>query len=186
MIKYLGSKVTMLGAIMAPVFILVPLLLGIGALCAEISVASGALFLGCLVCDVVWVLYIKNTANQLYSFGHFMSEGVQIITPFCKPQIIIYKKCFGCGIGYYTHGILNSQVGSKIYFIFLSYNAFDEYYRSRINLWKPTNTQIKVEFNKKVYDYLLTVLPKTQARKLVRDYQNMEMERRIRGSLREP
>ena len=85
--------------------------------------------------------------------------------------MIEYKKCRGCGIGYYIHGVLNSNAGTKIFYIFFSYDAFNELYRTNINLWKPSKAQVKVEFSKKLYDYLINVLPKKQSAMLSRDYE---------------
>lgn len=168
--KYLGSRITAFAAIVAPLFLCCPLLLGVRALCTEINGATVFLAVGGIACAFVWGLYIKNIRNQLYSWGFFTSDGVQIMTCFSKSTTIVYEKCKGCGIGFYTHGILNSKVGTKIYFIYLSYDMFDEYFRPNINLWKPSRTQIKVQFSKKLYDYLLVVLPKRQSQMLFRDY----------------
>ena len=170
MLKYLGSKITAFSAVIAPIFICFPLLFGINALCIEISIATVVLFLGCVLCTIVWGMLIKSTAIQLYSWGRFTSDSVQVVTGFKQSGTIMYNRCCGCGIGYYTHGILNSQCGTKIYFIFLSYDKFDECFRSKINLWKPSSTQIKVEFSEKLYAYLLTVLPKAQSQMLIKDY----------------
>ena len=170
MTKYLGSKITAFSAVVVPILICFPLPFGISALCAEISIATVMLFLGSVLCAVIWGIYVKDIGIQLYSWGRFTNNSVQVITGFKKSGTIIYKKCFGCGIGYYTHGILNSQCGSKIYFIFLSYDKFNECFRSKINLWKPSHTQIKVEYSEELYAYLLTVLPKTQLQMLVKDH----------------
>lgn len=168
--KYLGSKITAFAAIVAPLFLCCPLLFGICALCTEISGATVCLLCGGIACAFVWGLYIKNIRNQLYSWGYFSSNSVQITTCFSQSISIEYEKCKGCGIGFYTHGVLNSKVGTNIYFIYLSYDIFDEYFRSNINLWKPSKTQIKVQFSKKLYDYLLVVLPRKQSQMLSRDY----------------
>ncbi len=169
--KYLGSKITAFAAIVVPLlFICFPLLFGFSMLCAEISGATVFLAFGGIACAFIWGLYTKSIRNQLYSWGYFTSEGVQIITCFSKRTTMVYEKCKGCGIGFYTHGILNSKVGSKIYFIYLSYDVFNERFRENINLWKPSETRIKVQFDAKLYDYLLTVLPEKQSRMLVRDY----------------
>lgn len=169
--KYLGSKITAFAAIAAPLFVCVPLLLGVCALCAEVSGATVFLMAGGIACTFIWGLYIKSIGNQLYSWGYFTSEGVRIKTCFSKSTIMVYEKCSGCGIGLYTHGILNSKVGTRMYFIYLSYDMFDERFREDINLWKPSQTRIKVQFDAKLYDYLLTVLPKKQSRMLLRDYE---------------
>ena len=167
---YLGSKITAFAAIVAPLFLFCPLLLGTCALWAEISAATVFLAFGGIACAFVWGAYIKNIGNQLYSWGFFTGDSVQIVTCFSKKNTKTYEKFKGCGIGYYTHGILNSKVGTKIYFIYLSYDMFDERFRSNINLWKPSKTRIKVLFSKKTYDYLYTVLPPKQSQMLLRDY----------------
>lgn len=169
--KYLGSRISAFAAIIAPLFLFGPLLFGISALCAEISVATLCLAAGGMACAVVWGFYIKSIWQQLYSWGHFTSDGVQIMTPFSKGTTIVYEKCKGCGIGFYTHGILNSKVGTKIYFIYLSYDVFDERFRADINLWKPSKTRIKAQFDPQLYNYLRTVLPERQSRMLFRDYE---------------
>lgn len=168
--KYLGSKITAFAAIIAPLFICFPLLLGVCALCAEISGATVFLMFGGIACALIWGFYIKNVSNQLFSWGHFTSNGVRIMTCFSKSTTMVYEKCKGCGIGFYTHGILNSKAGTKVYFIYLSYDIFNEHFRENINLWKPSRTQIKVQFDEKLCDYLLAVLPQKQSRLLLQDY----------------
>ena len=74
----------------------------------------------------------------------------------------------------YRHAYMNSQksvLGSNVYFIFMSLDCFPEKYRTQINLWKPSQQQIKVQFRPKLYDYLMTVLPKKQAKMLKADYE---------------
>lgn len=168
--KYLGSKVTAFAAIIVPLFICCPLPLGLFVLFTEMSGATVFIAIGAILCSSVWGLYIKDIWNQLYSWGIFTSNGVRIITWFHKSTTVVYEKCKGCGIGFYTHGLLNSTVGTKIYFIYLSYDVFDEHFRSNINLWKPSKTQVKVQFSKNLYDYLLINLPKKQSQMLIKDY----------------
>ena len=74
----------------------------------------------------------------------------------------------------YRHAFMNLQnslLGSNVYFIFMSVDYFPEKYRAQINLWKPSQKQIKVQFSKKLYSYLMTVLPKKQAMMLKGDYE---------------
>lgn len=168
--KYLGSRITAFAAIVAPLFLCCPLLFGICALSTEISGATVFLFFGGIACAFVWGVYIKNISNQLYSWAYFTDKAVLIKTCFSKSVSMEYEKLKGCGIGFYTHGFLNSKVGTKIYFIYLSCDVFDERFRSNINLWKPSQTRIKVQFSKKLYDYLLVVLPSKQSQMLIRDY----------------
>ena len=168
--KYLGSKITAFAAVVAPLFLCCPLLCGVFVLCTEISGATVFLFCGGLACSFVWGLYIKNTKNQLYSWGYFMCDAVRIKTLFSPNISMVYEKCKGCGIGFYTHGVLNSGAGSKVYFIYLSYDILDEYYRTNINLWKPSQTRIKVQFSKKLYDYLCAIMPRKQSQMLIQDY----------------
>lgn len=168
--KYLGSKITAFAAIVALLFLFCPLLLGVCTLRAEISGSTVFLMFGGIACAFVWGLYVKNIRNQLYSWGYFTSDSVQIMTCFSKRTTMVYERCKGCGIGFYTHGILNSKAGTKIYFLYLSYDVFDERFRENINLWKPSQSRIKVQFDAELFDYLLAVLPKKQSQMLLRDY----------------
>lgn len=167
--KYLGSKITAFAAIVVPMFVLAPLIFGVGILCTQISVSTVFLALMCLVCTIYWIIYAKKIYVQLYSWGDFQRESVQVIVGH-KKNTIIYSKCKGCGIGFYTHGVLNSNIGTRMYFIFMSYDVFDETYRSNINLWKPSDTRIKVKYSKELYDYLVSVLPENKAKRLLSDY----------------
>lgn len=169
--KYLGSTITAFGAFMAPIFVLFPIFFLIVILSAEVSGATIFLAFGCMICSFLWSRYVAQISNQLYSWGYFRSENILVRSLFAKETTISYAKCNGCGIGFYTHGILNSRVGSKFYFIFFSYDSFDETYRSRINQWKPSETRVKVQFSQKLYDYLIKTLPPKQAHKLQRDFQ---------------
>ena len=174
--KYLGSPITAFAAIIMPLIVCLPLCLGIIAFSSQINSVSICLFFSGIPCTIVLALWQKEIAIQLYAWGVFLSDGVRIKTFFSKGFLLQYTRCFGCGIGYYTHGILNSEIGTKIYFIFLSYDKFDERYRTRINLWKPTKTQIKVKFTKDLYDFLITVLPKAQLQMLIQDYKKYKTE----------
>lgn len=168
--KYLGSPIDAFASLITPLFILLPLYFAISSLSTGIDAARIMLLIGCIMCAAIWIAYLKQIGPQLYSWGLFSETSVQVKTLFTKPYYLIYTKCRGCGIGYYTHGILNSQAGSKIFYIFLSYDNFDEQYRTRINLWKPTTARMKVRFSKEVYDFLITVLPKARAQTLEQDY----------------
>lgn len=168
--KYLGSNIMAFSAIVAPLYVFAPPVLCIFMLGTEISPATIFLTLGGLLCTIVSGLYIKNISSQLYSWGIFHFTGVKIITVFSKSYELSYEKCKSCGIGYYTHGILNTKIGSKEFFIFLSYDRFDESYRTQINLWKPSKKRMKVKFNKKLYKHLFSVLPQEQSCKLQKDY----------------
>ena len=168
--RYLGSAITAFAAFMIPFFILFPVAFAILVLSVEISFATSLIFLGCISCSITFFIYLKQVNNQIYTWGYFSSNNVEIKTLFSKGYTINYSSCKACGIALYTHGFLNS-VGSNKFFIFLSYNRFDEKYRYKINLWKPSRTQIKVEFDTNLYNYLLTVLPDKQVRMLVNDYE---------------
>ena len=170
--KYLGSQFTAYAAIISPLFVCLPIFFGTIILLTEVSIATIFLAIGCVACSLIWGIYLKGVANQLYTWGIFKDNGVRIKTVFSKESFMFYKNCRGCGIGFYNHRALNSKFfGTRVYFIFLSYDAFDETCRSQINLWKPSKEKIKVKFNKDLYEYLIDVLPKKQSLALRRDYE---------------
>ena len=170
--KYLGSHMTAYAATIAPFFIILPIAFSIIVLSSEISTAT--VFLTCMFCccSFVWSIYIKREIIQLYAWGHFEKNRVTISCPLIKKYSLEYEKCRTVGIGYYTHGILNSRFGTKVYFIYLSYDYFDAKYSEKINLWKPNNQRIKVQFDHKLYTYLISTLPQKQAKMLQQSYRN--------------
>ncbi len=172
--KYLGSTMTVFAAVVAPLFVVLSLLFaGIILFTAEISGAT--VFLCCMGCgcSAIWLVFIKKEVLQLYAWGIFEKTCVRIHSPFISEIVLDYDKCKDVGIGCYTHGVLNSRIVSKIYFIYLSYDCFDEKYREKINLWKPNSQRIKVQLNKDLLEYLLSCLPKNQAKMLEYSYQKL-------------
>ena len=174
--KYLGSIMTAYAAVIAPLFIVLPLLFAVIILCTT-DIGGASVFLSCMLCgySVVWIIYIKRIMLQLYAWGNFSENCVKIRCPFFKEYVIDYEKCLAVGIGCYVHGILNSCSGSKLYFIYLSYDYFDTKYAEKINLWKPNFRRIKVRFDNKLYTYLLSNLPKKQAKMLEQSYRNSSL-----------
>ena len=177
MVRYLGSKISFFAAVITPLFVCCPLIFGVASFCTSANEMTALLLAGGFLCALIWGLYIRNVSNQLYSWGLFQNEGVRVMIGLSKSSVIIYEKCKACGIGSYIHGILNSKVGTKIYYIYLSYDAFDETFRTHINLWKPSKTQIKLEFSKKVYEHLIDVLPNKQKQMLRQDFEKMSKAR---------
>ena len=123
-------------------------------------------------CVVISVRMIRDFSMQFYSWGVFDEKGVIVKSLVSKKQIEIeYAKCKSIGIGLYVHGVLGSDLGSKEKYIFFSYGDFREQFRLNINQWQPNETRIKVKYSKKLYDYLLTVLPEEHATALKSDYE---------------
>lgn len=175
--KYLGSRITAFCAIVAPLFVIGPIVFAVIALTSA-SDDPAAIFvaIGCFACAIVWGLYLKQIAIQLYSWGKFEKDGVLVRTLFAKKHYILYEKCNDIGIGSYVHGLLNSRMGSKIHFIYLSYDYVPVTHKNAINLWKPSKTGIKIQFSQTLYAHLLTVLPAKKARGLRQDHGRMHQK----------
>ena len=167
--RYLGSKITAFSAVIAPCFVGVSIIFALIALSTEVSIATLFITLLCIACTIIWCIYIRSVSNQLYCWGYFDDSSIQVKRCMGEKYILEYTKCRAVGICMYTHGILNSRFGTDIFFIFFSYGPFDEKYRFNLNLWRPSRTRVKVEFDWKLYNYLLDVLPERQARSLQHD-----------------
>ena len=171
--RYLGTVMNAYCAIVYPIFLIGPIVFAVFILSLKINFVTVviAIFLCCgTVINFINALKF-NVFLQLYSFGKFTEKEIHIRTGILYKYEISYQKCKSIGIGRYTHRIGNSQYGPKYTYIFFSYEPFHETYRTRINQWKPTKTRIKVGFDRKLYAYLLTVLPERQAVSLRRDYE---------------
>ena len=170
--KYLGSWINLFVAIVYPIFAIGPIIFSVIVLTSQINTATILLTALCLACSVLWFFYLKNfnLLLQCYSWGTFNSDNLIVKGLGMKPLTLEYSQCKSIGIGFYTHGIYNSGLGSTIPYVFFSYEYFDDKYRSSINLWPPSQTRIKVSFSQELYDYLISVLPSKHAGALRRDY----------------
>lgn len=183
--KYLGSSITAYCAVALMILSACSIGFGIFAVSCEKSIATFFLLAMCLFCCICGIRYLWICRFQLLSWGNFRDKAVSVHTLFQKEFLLDYKKCRSCGIGMYRHAFMNSQntmLGSNVYFIFMSLDCFPEKYRTQINLWKPSQQQIKVQFSKKLYDYLLEVLPPKQSVMLRRDYEKYIESGRFRRS----
>ena len=172
---YLGNVHTGFAGLCMPIFSILPLGLAAFVLNDEISAATILLGVFLLFASVVWFIFLYRMRHQVYCWGNFQAEQV-LVELFCrKVYRIEYSKCRSCGIGSYVHGLMFSKIGTKEYYIFLSYDVFPEKYRNKINFWHVSGTQIKVHFDAKIYAYLFSVLPHKQAKMLKKDYENIFM-----------
>lgn len=174
--KYLGSFMDAYIACIFPIlFFALPIVFAFIALSAEISPATVFIACFCLLCIVMGVISLRRISLQVYSWGKFDEKGIHVKNGWRRFEIE-YEKCRSIGIGFYAHGFQSRTIGIKNYYIFFSYEWFEEKYRANINLWKPSDTRIKVGFSKKLYRYLLTVLPKNHAAALKRDYEMIQRQ----------
>lgn len=88
-----------------------------------------------------------------------------------KPKALLSTSEFLPYKGFHRIGIAVSQKGEKEkYYIFFSPDEFDESYRCRIEQWQATNGRLVIKFDKKLYNYLLSVFPPKQKLFLDMDY----------------
>ena len=175
--KYLGSRMTAYAAVMCPLFVVAPLFFAIVALCSEISAATLFLAVFCCCCSGFFVVYMYKEALQLYAWGVFEESAIRVHCFLREDFTLDYEKCLGIGIEYYNHNAIHTNISSKVFFIYLSYDYYETKYRGRINLWKPNERRIKVQFDKNLYEYLLSVLPKKQAIMLQQDFRAVISEK---------
>ncbi len=156
-----------------------------------ITVCSIALVLGTLGTGIFWLVAYGDITGSVFLFvgsGVFLlpmivyseqmlawvsldESKLKITALFRKSHSIEYSKCVDVGIAYYFHGAINSSViGSKVYYIYLSYTYLKPKYKNNINLAQPTKTFVKIGYSKKTYEYLMKVLPKRQAIMLCDSY----------------
>lgn len=169
--KYLGSKITGFLAIVSPLlFVILPFAFGTIVLITSSNFAAIFVSLMCYLCVLIFILYLKHIFCQLYTWGIFDKEKIHVKTILGKNYDVFYDRCSTIGIGSYNHSTFLGGFGKNIYFLFFSYEPFDEKYRKQINAWNPSKTQIKVEFDEKLYEYLIHTLPRKQALILMQEY----------------
>lgn len=102
--------------------------------------------------------------NCLYYLVECNDVGVKLKILLAKPGLLPYKDFRRIGIA------VSQKGGKEKYYIFFSLDDFDESYRCRIEQWKMTEGRLVIKFDKKLYDYLLSVLPTKQKLFLDMDY----------------
>ena len=168
--KYLGTWMNFYCAFLCPVLILFSLAFAVLVLSAHISFST--IFIA--ACCFAFALLIAYIAYQnrysLFAFAYFGSDGVHIKCLFSPESFIPYTNFNYIGIGMYVHGVMNTKLGSKLFYIIFSCEGFDEKLKLNINHWKASKTRIKAGFDPKLYKHLLMVLPPKQKLKLLEDY----------------
>lgn len=106
---------------------------------------------------------LVHFSNIFLSWGTFLEKGIIVKSWFRPAFMIEYAKCCDVGIGMYVPPY---NAGVPNIFIYLSYDPVAKKYLHQINMLRPTERFIKIGYNKKMYNYLMSVLPKQQARML--------------------
>ena len=173
--RYAGDYMTAYVGFTSILFIIGPVIFMIVVLTAQVSVATICLSGFCICCSVMWGMILVKYGAYVFSWCELSENEVIIKTWFKKPYIIRYDQCSDIGIGFYIHGVMNSSLGSKHYYIYLSYGRIDESLKSRINHLVSSKTCLKIGYNRKTYEYLLQHLPKSKAISLKADAKKLSL-----------
>ena len=163
--KYLCPRFHFIFLVLA--YILAFTLLGLGIYFSEGNVLVILLiaFPGAII--IAGTIYGKDI---FYSWGYFGEKGILIKSPFAKRKFLEYEKLKSCGLTFFLYNTLSGNVCPTVVFIYFSYDYSCPGYIGANSAWKTKAPHTKVEFNKELYDYLMSVLPKKQARMLSSDY----------------
>ncbi len=177
-IRYCRNLMTAFYAVVFVAFIVFPVLAIPFILLSRVCSATIFLSAGFLLTSILWCFYGRsvNITMQFYTWYVFKGDCVIICTLFHQKTQVQYADYADVGVGYYSHGLLNTTVGSKVWFIYLADHKIDSKYKDRMNMLKPSQGCLKVGFRKKTYQYLLNNLPTRQAKMLERSYADRERE----------
>ncbi len=162
--RYIGDFLTVYVGLALILLILMPIGFSIIVLTSDINIATLTLALMCFICSLVYILYLLKTNKQLFSWCIFSDCSVKVRTLFGSDFLLEYNKCTDIGLGYYKHSVLNSSLGSIVWYIYLSYDRVPKEYTSQINLLKTTDSCIKIGFRKETLCFLMKNLPSTQSK----------------------
>lgn len=124
----------------------------------------------------VFVCFI-GLANHFVSIGIFEKDKVIVKCIFRKTYSISYDKFKDVGIGYYTHGVLNSSLGSNVSYIYFACGKLKDEQKYNINLLKPSKSFVKLGFSKKNYDDMIEVLPAELSDMLKDSYEELKSKK---------
>ena len=172
--KYLGGWSDIEYAVVLPCMVVGPVIFACIMLTIGIDGATIFLAIFCVICSIMWGVLTWKYRSTFYAWGSFQNDAVYVKVLFDKVFPIYYEKCKSIGIGLYVEGFTSKEVGFRYYYIFFSYEHFDEKYRANINEMKPSHTFVTVGYSKRLYEYLLTVLPQHHAAALRHDYEMIQ------------
>ncbi len=113
-----------------------------------------------VVMVVVLNITIIACSPRYFAYIILKDDHIEFGTAFSKKKVVNYSSYGNIYIANYTHLFL------KKYFIVLSQIDISMYELTHINQILPSNRIIKVSYNKKVAEQLLSVLPSKQKRML--------------------
>ena len=159
--KYLGAYPMLFTVIFTSIFCVG--CVGLAVYCLlmmETFDASGIFALFLIVFTVYVATLFAHFSNIFLSWGTFTEEGVSVKSWFRPVFTMEYAKCRDVGIAVYVPPY---NAGVPYIFIYLSYDPIAKRYLHQINELRPTERFIRVGYSKKMYNYLMGVLPKQQA-----------------------
>ncbi len=173
--QYAGDYMSVYVGVSMILLTVAPLLFAGWLLWQHLGIGEIVLAIQCLVCSLLMSNWMIRHSDVVYSRYEFRQDAVVVRNLFKKTYSVPYSQLYNAGIGFYIHGILGSRVGSKHYFIYLSHQPVEESLKCNINRLHPSETCIKVAFNRKLYEYLLTCLSKGQAWSVTADARTLSL-----------
>lgn len=165
--KFLGGSIGVFNAISVFVVSLFPVLVSV--LIYKSDKSSNAkllLIIFSLSSILLFILIFFTTRKQLYVWGRFTDKYIEVFVPFSKKYKIYYNKCNDVGFACYYASAYKPYAGFRYTVIYLSYDIVGKKYKYNINMLKQNKSVVKIKYNEKIYDYLITVLPTKQSRML--------------------
>ncbi|MBQ4617913.1 MAG: hypothetical protein IJB27_06015 [Clostridia bacterium] len=173
--KYAGDYMSVYVGISMILLTVAPLLFAGWLLWQHIDTEEIVFAAMCLFCSLLMGNCMIRHSGVAYSWYEFQDGAVVVKNLFKKSYSIPYRQLHNTGIGFYIHGILGSRVGSKHTYIYLSHQLVDESLKCNINHLHLSKTCIKVAFNRKLYEFLLTRLSKEQAWAITADAHKLSL-----------
>ena len=165
--KFLGGNIGVFNAISVFVVSLFPVSISVWIFKNDKGTDTIILVIFFSLLSVLWfVLVFFTVRKQIYIWGCFTDKGVEIFIPFAKKYTIDYAKCNDVGLACYYASAYKPYSGFRYTYIYLSYDTVGEKYKHSINMLKQSRTVVKIKYNDKIYDYLISVLPTKQVKML--------------------
>ncbi len=165
--KFLGGSIGVFNAISVFVVSLFPVFVSILIYKSDKSSNAKLLLIIFSLSSILsFILIFFTTRKQLFVWGRFTDKYIEVFVPFSKKYKIYYDKCNDVGRACYYASAYRAYAGFRYTYIYLSYDAVGEKYKYNINVLKQSETVVKIKYNEKIYDYLLSVLPAKQVKML--------------------
>ena len=167
--RYIGNYMSIYVVIAAMVIAIGAIVFAGILLSASVSVMTVILAVLCIIGAVLPCAMVLRRREDMAALCEISKEEI-VVKPLMKASFcIVIDDCADIGIGYYHHGAHSTGVGADLCYFYFSREILSDAQKRQMNTFHSSPKGVKIAYNRKTFDYLLRILPKTKANRIKTD-----------------